>query len=110
MKYKVPKNIVDASKLLVSAIIDALGGSSDVGKKCGCSRQKIYNYEEYGYIPLKEVYSIAKALNVKVWHLSYAKLMEVHGLSTPNFEILVNTLNILSGEDKNKILKVYKKR
>ena len=110
MKYKVPANIVTSSKLLLLLIIKNLGGSSEVGRRSGFTRQAIYNFEVEGYVPLVQVYSLAKSLKLKVWHLSYFKLMEVFGIETPDFESLIKRLSILTDEDKGKILKVYRNK
>lgn len=111
MKYKVPANITNASKLLLKVIIKKYGGSTKVGDLTGFTRQAVHNFETEGYVPLIQVYSIAKALKLKVWHLSYFKLMEVFGPETPDFEVLVKRLStvVLDDDDKEKILKVYKK-
>ena len=110
MKYKVNASITNASKLLFRTIVDRLGGSTKVGNQVGLKRQAIHNFEVDGYVPLKIVYSIAKELNLKPWHLSFYKLVEVHGTDAPPFEGLVNKLAVLSPEDKVKILKAYKKK
>lgn len=109
MKFKVSSNVMNASKLLFCIILDRLGGSTIVGRKIGLSRQAVHNFEISGYCPLKQVYSIAKDLNLKVWHLSYYKLMEVHGYDTPHFPDLVKELSFLTQADKAKILKAYGK-
>lgn len=110
MKYKVPIATVNASKLLMTTLIKNFGGSTEVGNKCGLSRQAINNFETEGYVPLVQVYSIAKTLRLKAFHLSYYRLMEVFGELTPDFELLVKNLKSLSVEDKSNILKVYKKK
>lgn len=107
MKFKVTSNITNASALLLSIIFDRLGGSTEVGNRVGLERQNIHNFEVNGYVPLKQVYSIAKDLKLKVWHLSYSKLMEVHGNDTPHMPALVKELKFLTNDDKDKILKVY---
>lgn len=107
MKFKVPSNIENASKLLFRTIIERLDGSTAVGNTVGLERQFIHNFQVYGYIPLKQVYSIAKHLKLKVWHLSYYKLMEVHGHDSPSITSLVKELAFLTKEDKDKILKLY---
>lgn len=109
MRAKVPASIIVASKLLFSTLVEKYGGSSEVGRKTGLSRQYVNNFIVNGYVPLIQVYSIAKALKLSVWHLSYYKLMEVFGSESPNFRKLVHDLTILTKDEKERILKVLKK-
>jgi hypothetical protein len=107
MRFKVSSSIENASKLLLRTIIERLEGTTNVGNMVGLLRQDIHKFKTEGYVPLKQVYSIAKDLKVKVWHLSYYKLMEVHGNDSPHMSTLVKELPFLTKEDKAKILKVY---
>lgn len=109
MKYKVPSNIINASRLLLKALVEHHGGSSEVAEKIGTARQAVHIFERNGYVPLVQVHSVAKILHCKVWHLSYVKLMEVFGKETPDFRILVNKITVLPKEVKDKILTAYNK-
>lgn len=109
MKFKPPASTVSASKLLLRTLINNLGGSTVVGNAVKLKRQAVYNFEVTGYVPLTQLYSVAKDLNLKIWHLSYYKLLEVHGHDAPHFPTLVKDLDMLSKEDKARILKVYNK-
>jgi len=109
MKYKVSANATNASKLLFRQLITNLGGSTKVGNAVDLQRQAIHNFYVQGYVPLTQVYSIAKKLKLKVWHLSYYKLLEVHGDDAPQIPELLKELDVLSKEDKAKIMNAYKK-
>lgn len=110
MKYKLPPNIIPASKMLFRCIVDAAGGSSEVGSKTGFIRQAIHNFETSGYVPLVRVNEVATGLKLTPWHLSYFKLMQVFGDKSPSFYKLVKECSLLSAEDKAKILKVTGKK
>lgn len=109
MKYKVSSSILNASKLLLRAIIDNFGGTTKVGNAVSMERQAIHNFYAQGYVPLTQVYSFAKNLKLKVWHISYFKLLEVHGDDAPHIADLIKDCELLSKEDKAKILKAFKK-
>jgi len=105
VSYVVPDSIKRKAKLLLDYIIEYHGGYAEVGAKTNSVRQRIYTYIVYGYVPLSNVYTIAKPLKVSVWALSYVKLAEVFGEQSPSFESVVNDLSFLDAKIKAKLLK-----
>lgn len=107
---KIPANLKSAAKLLLNFIIQKYGGYSEVGRLVGLERQTLHTACTNGAITLTTVHQVAKALGISPWALSYVKLYTVFGKDSADFEGVVNTSSTLSEEDKEKILKVYKKR
>jgi len=110
MRYKVNSHIKLASSLMLKYIIEYYGGKSEVARMSKLTRQVVQTFGNYGYVPLSTVYSIAVALKVPIWGLSYAKLMEVFGENTPSIDTILKDLKILSTEQKEQILKICKKK
>lgn len=108
MTYKVPSNIKSAAKLLLTLLIEQHGGQSEVGRLCRLPRQTLFTSVTKGYVALPLTYTIAKKLNTDIWTLSYVKLMEVFGETSPDFTEIIKDCS-LSNNEKEKILNVYKK-
>jgi len=105
MTYVISDDLKKKAKLLLEYIIEYYGGYAEVGAKTNSVRQRIYTYIVYGYVPLSNVYTIAKPLKVSVWALSYVKLAEVFGEQSPSFEKVVNDLKFLDPKIKARLLK-----
>lgn len=105
MAYKVPKFTVNASKELCRSIVKGCGGPSALANSLGLDRQYVGKYMKAGYIPLVQVYDFSKLLNVSIWALSYYKLMEVMGESSPLLEDVIKDTPLLPAE-KTRLLKI----
>jgi len=110
MKYKVTSNIKLASSLMLRYIIDYYGGQTEVARLNKLTRQLVQTFVGYGYVPLSTVYSVAVTLKVPIWALSYTKLMEVFGENTPALDTVIKDLKILTPEQKEQLLKLYRKK
>lgn len=64
-----------------SALLEALwkhfGGPANVSIITGVSPQTLVNWRLRGKVPVKQVFKIAKALNIPHWGLNYAELSEM---------------------------------
>lgn len=107
MAYKVPSDIVKASKALCYSILNAAGGSSAVANSLDWNRQNVHKFMRIGYVPLKSVHEVAVLLNVSPWCLSYFKLMEALGEESIPFRLVVNKTALLPAE-KARILGMLK--
>ena len=54
------------------------------------SKQAINNFKNRGYVPLVQVYSFSLDLEISQWALSYYKLAEIFGLSSPCFSAILS--------------------
>ncbi len=100
MPYLIPESIVQGSKLLCANIIEGYGGlsaisNSLVSKKIFCDRRNVEKWKNQGFVPLTQVYDVARLLKEDPWALSYIKLMAIHGESSPSFVSVVNNTRLL---------------
>lgn len=103
MAYKVPSNLVKASKLLCVSVLEQCGGSAAVANSLGYNRQYVHKWITNGYVPLVQVYDVSKLLGVSQWVLSFHKLSEVFGEAAPSFESVVKKTPLLPAQ-KQKVL------
>ena len=110
---KIPSNIKSAAKLLLTLILDNAGGHSEVARLADTDRQLLFAACERGFISLRTVAKVSKALKISPWALSYVKLYEIFGEDSKFFEDVVcdpDTDKYLNDSDVEKIIKVYRKK
>lgn len=105
-------NLKPACKLLLKKIVEAYEGQSEVAKIVKTDRQLVYTACSKGYFTLTTVYSVAKALNINPWALSYLKLYSVFGKerSVPFEQVVSELKDLLKPEDMKKIISIYKNK
>jgi hypothetical protein len=107
MAFKVPSDIIKASKALSVSILKDAGGSSAVANSLDRDRQYIHNCTSRGYVPVKSVYDISRLLGVSAWTLCYHKLMEAFGEEAPSFKEVIKEAPLLPKE-KTRILNMLR--
>lgn len=100
MAYDVPSKIIKTSKELCKSILDSFGGSSALANSLGLDRQYFNKYMNLGYIPLPRLHEVRTILGVSEWALSYFKLMEIHGESSPALQGVIDKAPLLPAEKK----------
>lgn len=107
MAYKVPPEVVRASKALCYSILDVAGGSAAIANSLNWNRQYIHKCMKAGSVPRRGVYEVSKVVGVSPWALSYTMLAEALGEEAPAFRTVVNQTNLLATE-KARILAMIK--
>lgn len=107
MAYKVPLNIIKASKALCVSIIKSSGGPSAIANSLEYNRQYVFKWVKLGYVPLVQAYDVSQLLKVSQWVISYHKLLEVFGENAPSFSETVKDSPLLPAE-KKRILDISK--
>lgn len=105
---KLDETTILAAKEMLKLIVDNAGGTTNIGRNSGLSRQNVQNFIDYGFVPLKSVYKICSSLGATPWELSYIKLYEIFANKSPSFASVLKSSKFLTAQDKINIRLIFK--